>query len=214
MSTHDIQSYINHSREQGLTDLAIQESLTKVGWTPEQLQPYFTSVTQLIPPVPPATAKGSTTMWDAFQHIILFIALYVYTSSFGTLVHIFIDKWLPKVPNNYDYYMSDVYDYIIRMAAAALMVSFPIFAYLFITLNQKTLKNPALRSISSRKKLIYFTLVITFIIGIFEIGRTIFSFLGGNVSLNFLAHFALTLSIVSAIFFYYLNEVKEDRKYL
>lgn len=217
MTQNDIQTYIEASRAQGLSDQEIKQALMETGWTESQLQPYFSkSSVPLPPPAPPlgSNIKGGTTMWDAFQHVIMFISLYVYASSFGTLIHNFVDKWLEKTPSAYDYYsMSGVSDYVIRMATAALIVSFPIFAYLFVTLHKKTLENPAFRTISARKKLIYFTLVITFIIGIFEIARTIYSLLGGNTTVNFLAHFAVNLTIVGIIFGYYLNEVKEDRKH-
>lgn len=217
MTQHDIHSYIETSREQGLSDTDIKRTLLEAGWTEDQVKPLFHSApVPLPPPAPPKSGlKGGTTMWDAFQHVIMFISLYVYASSFGTLVHNFVDKWLEKTPSGYDGYgFSDFNDYIVRMATAALIVSFPIFAYLFITLHKKTIENPAFRAISARKKLIYITLVITFIIGIFEIGRTIYTLLGGNTTLNFLAHFVVNITIVGVIFGYYLNEVKEDRKHI
>lgn len=216
MTNTAVNQYISSAKENGMSDEQIKQELLATGWTSEQITPFLSSKDGLVPPPPPGntTVHSGTSMWDAFQHVLLFISLYVYASSFGSLIHTFIDKWLPNVTTSgYSDYYSGISDYVIRMSAAALIVSFPIFAYLFITLHKKTIDNPAFRTIPTRKKLIYITLVITFIIGIFEVGKTIFSLLGGNTTMNFLAHFGVNIILVAIIFLYYLNEVKEDRKH-
>ena len=217
MLNNELGNFIEESKKLGQTDQEIKESLAHAGWHEDQYLAYFGSKPGLAVPHPPSSSQGqhhTSSLWDTFQHVLMFIALYVYTVSLTSLVHLLIEKWIPSSTAYSEFVTSP--DYIsgpVRMASSALIVSFPIFAYLFLTINRKTIANPALRQLSARKKLTYFTLTIAFIIGIIQIAQTIYSFLGGNTSTNFLAHFIVNIIMVSIVFIYYLNEVKEDRKH-
>jgi len=41
--------------------------------------------------------KSSSTMWDAFEHILMFISLYVMATAIVLVLNFFIDKWFPGV---------------------------------------------------------------------------------------------------------------------
>lgn len=218
MQNNDLANFIEESKKLGHSDQEIKSALAHAGWHENQYLSYFGAKPGLTVPTPPSDGNLSKphhgSLWDTFQHVLMFIALYVYTVSLTALIHLLIEKWLPNV-TEYSEFVTNP-EYIsgpVRMASSALIVSFPIFAYLFLSINRKTFANPALRQLSARKKLTYFTLTVTFIIGIIQIAQTIYSFLGGNTSVNFLAHFLVNIVMVSIIFIYYLNEVKEDRKH-
>ena len=168
-------------------------------------------------PKPPMTYIYS--LWDSFEHILLFISLYIFVSSVALLLHLFVDTWVPGVNQsglNSLFGVSGskniLYSYVSRGYLASIIVSYPLFAYLFLTITKKTLNNPALRQLDSRKKLIYLTLVGTFIIALVNVISIVFGFLSGNVNLSFILHFLVTTGISLVIFIYYLNQVKEDRQ--
>jgi len=56
-------------------------------------------------------------------------------------------------------------------------------------------------------------LVVTFLIMISYIIYTIFSLLEGNITVNFVLHLIVTLTVAGSVFGYYLQQVREDRTY-
>jgi len=154
-------------------------------------------------------------MWDVFEHILLFISLYVFATTFTLLLHTFVNKWVPPVSTGYTnlYSIANTYSStIIRGYLSAIIVSYPLFLFLFLRITKNTLANHDLRKIRARKIMIYLTLVITFIISLINFISIVYNFLSGNVSFNFLLHFFTTFGVSSLIFLYYLNQVKEDRQ--
>lgn len=149
--------------------------------------------------------------WDTFEHILLFISLYVTAISTSLILNFLVDKWFPGV-NSGSYTSSPFALTLLRGYMAALIVSFPLFSFFFLDIAKRTYKNPTIRNLSARKKLIYATLVITFIIVLSSIISTVYNFLSGNVNINFLLHLLVSLSISGLIFSYYLFEIKGDRK--
>jgi len=169
------------------------------------------------PPLPnQSMAKpSSTTMWDAFEHILMFISLYVLATSIALTLYFFIDKWFPGVTTESYYRSSSSNDLnlnLLRGYLAALIVSFPLFAFFFLHITKRTMLNPTIRSIKSRKILIYITLVVAFIIMLYNIISTVYNLLSGNITFNFVLHLLITLSVTGIVFVYYLYQVREDRK--
>ena len=149
-------------------------------------------------------------LWDTFEHILLFISLYVFAIAFTLMLHQFIDGISPAAENrNALRYVSK---YLVRGYLASLIVSYPLFSFFFLRVKKRAQKNPDVRHLASRKRLIYFTMIVAFIIVLINITSIIYNFLSGNVTLNFLLHFAATVGVASIIFAYLLNEIKEERK--
>ena len=164
---------------------------------------------------PPSHAPGSVGMWDAFEHVLMFISMYIFASSSSMLLHTFVDTWLPDIAatsnmlyNSYSEFGST----LARGYLAAIIVSFPIFAFLFIRITKRTKLNPAVRNLQLRKSLIYLTLTATFIILIWKLINVVYTLLSGSIGINFLMHFIITVSISGLIFTYYFLQVKEDRQ--
>lgn len=147
------------------------------------------------PPTPPKVSS-STTMWDTFEHILLFISLYVLAISVALMLNSLIDIFSPAVGTSAysSLYNSSGMDasrkMLIRGYIASLIVTYPLFSFFFLNVTRRTLANPALRNIHARKSLIYLTLIITFIILIANIIHIIFTLLNGNVTANFFPAFS------------------------
>lgn len=210
MSNKELDNYITTLREKNVPDQQIKDTLVKTGWAAEQVDKALTpkeTSTETLPP-PPAPRFG---MWLAFHYIILFISLYVVALALGQTLHYIVNESIPDAldaASYSSYYMGT----IVRWYLAALLVVFPVFAFLFLLAKRQILKNPGIRNFQVRKVLIYITLVITFIIMIWKLVQTVYGFLGGEISTRFVLHFLITFVISASIFFYLLNEVREDRK--
>lgn len=210
MPNQDLEKYIATARAQNATNDQIKQQLVQSGWVEsevsEALNPQPSGAPNL--PPPPVPRFG---MWVAFQYIILFISLYISATALGGLLHTAVDRIFQDRINQYSY-GSTINSYLLNFYLAFLIVGFPIFAYLFITLKRQVIKKPAIKNITSRKVLIYITLVGTFLIMVGHLIVTLISFLSGSIALSSIFHLGVTFLIAGSIFGYLLLAVKEDRK--
>ncbi|OGK11561.1 hypothetical protein A2954_01740 [Candidatus Roizmanbacteria bacterium RIFCSPLOWO2_01_FULL_37_12] len=153
-------------------------------------------------------------LWDSFEHVLLFFSLYIMMITLSSTLHIFIDHWIPsslklqEVSN----YLMDFNLSLLRFYVAGLIITYPIFAFLFLNIVKRTRQYPEVRKLKSRKVLTYLTLFFTFLLLIFNAISIVYNFLDGNVSVNFLLHFITTGTVNGLVFVYYLHQIKEDKK--
>ncbi|MDQ3098779.1 MAG: DUF5671 domain-containing protein [bacterium] len=221
MSDEKMHAYIQNKRSQGLTDAEIKSKLLSVGWNELQVAQEFAGEDDVPRPAQVGNTpleESKTNLWDVFEHVILFISLYVFSISLGLMIHYFIDKYLPattyEMYGSYDSYQGNWQDTAVTGYASALIVSFPILYFLFRKIAIRTQKNPVLRRGKVRKILIYLTLISTFVILIYKAITTVYTLLNGNITINFLLHLIVTVGIAAVIFAYYFMEVREDRSSL
>jgi hypothetical protein len=222
MVNQEIIGYIKKSREENLTDEVIKENLEKVGWQKNDVENAFFYLNSPGIPLPPQsgapiptntpTLTTNHSMWDAFEHILLFISMYVFAMATAILMHTYVDYYFPENLFTPSSYRSSISNGIILSSLSAIIVSFPLFAFLFLRITKRTKQNPSLRNLRSRKALIYLTLIVAFLIMLGYLIATVYGFISGNISFNFLLHFGVTVLISGLIFVYYLNEIKEDRR--
>jgi hypothetical protein len=228
MPNQELVNYIQQELAKGIYKQAIINNLLLQGWQQVQIDEAFSQqpTNNIQVPMPPpsftqniADVKeikvNSTTMWDAFEHVLMFISLYVMATAIGLILNFFVDRWFPAVAigvSSSSSYYDTAQTFIINGYLASLIVSTPIFAFLFIIIQKRTMENPDIKNLNSRKILIYLTLVATFLIMLTNVIITVFNFLNGNVSLNFLLHLTVNLGISGLIFGYYAFQVKGDRE--
>jgi hypothetical protein len=221
MINQEVSDYIKKSRKNNISDGQIKSALVQNGWSEQMVNEAFGKNPIPVPvspqvPTPPSYTENKPVskngMWDAFEHIIMFISLYVLATSIVLVLQIFVDKWIPDISSysSYSYYDS-LQSMLIRGYLASLIVSFPLFSFLFIQITKRTIKNPNIRNLKSRKVFIYTTLVGTFIIMLSNIIFIVYELLNGNVSFNFVLKFAITIAVSAGIFTYYILQIKEDR---
>lgn len=210
MPNPELEKYISAAREQKVPDEKIKSQLIKSGWPQQDVLEAMTPKTASnvnLPP-PPVPQFG---MWVAFQYVILFITLYVSATALGGILHHAVDRFISDPLTRVDYGAA-VGEVFIKGYLAAIIVAYPIFAFLFVVLKKQVLERPGVRNLRIRKILIYLTMIGTFIIMIGHLITTIYSLLGGSVTMKSLAHLLVTLVVAGSIFGYLLNEVREDRK--
>lgn len=215
MLNQELIIYINQAKSQNIPDEQIKNILLQNGWAKLDIDMAFGGVNLPQAPFPPSPIKNDPAqgnMWDAFEHILLFISLYVLATSVGLMLNYFVDKWSPAITDVYNNYADQWQLTVLRGYLSAIIVSFPLFAFFFIQITKRTLNHPSIRNLKSRKTLIYLTLVGTFLIMLWNIIFIVYQLLNGNVTLNFILHFLVVVGISAIIFVYYLLQVKEDRR--
>jgi len=211
MPNIELEKYIKAAQSQGATNEVIKDQLVKSGWAETDV---INALTPTSPegninlPPPPVPHFG---MWITFQYIILYISLYMSATALGGILHHGVNQ-LFQDPLETSRYSSGFENVFLNFYIASIVVGFPIFAFLFIILKRQVEQKPAVRNIKARKILIYITLVGTFLIMIGHLIGTIIGLLGGNLTIQSFAHLGVTFFVAGSIFFYLLNEVREDRK--
>lgn len=233
MSNPDIKAYILKSREKEMSESDIRANLDAVGWDKSEIEQTFKALEKpIVPKYQPGTDSQSDVprpavgpdidpirgnMWDSFEHVLLFLSLFGVAAFTGSLLHQFIDGpgedmyYRAGGMNIIAWFVSN-YNTLLRIYVAILIVCTPLFAFLFLDITRRTLKHPDIRKLRTRKILIYFTLVITFIMGISKLIALVYNVLGGSINGVYFLHFLVTFGIAGAIFVYYLYQIREDRK--
>lgn len=218
MTNISLADYIDNARKVKLPERQIYQNLLNEGWDKKEIENELKGTSSFPSRLVVPNSLSSTPenhLWDAFEHILLFISLGILAISSALMLHAFVDKWVSSNTTQSAsslLYISSYGHTLIRGYIAAIVVSYPLFSFFFLRISKRTLNNPQIQGLKSRKVLIYLTLILTFFILIFNIISIIYSFLNGNVTLNFLSHFSVSVLISSFIFGYYLHQVKKDRK--
>lgn len=224
MITEELREYVNKQRAKNITDDVLRRVLTDNGWKLDDIDAAL-SDDDVVPQPPtekiPTPSGQSTqpqkqvshTLWDAFEHILMFISLYVLAIAIALFLHYLVNRFAPVVNNDIGTTVRSYWQLsMVRGYMAAMIVSFPLFAFFFLRITRRTKDMPSIRELLARKILIYLTLIGTFLIMLANVIQTVFNFLEGNFSVNFILHLIVTMTVSGIIFAYYLAQVKEDRK--
>lgn len=217
-----IKLYIISERQKGIIDPKIKIALLEAGWQESLIDTALDNADNVPTPQPASNNekaalhnRGVTNIgiWDAFEHLLLFVSLYLMALAITFILHYLVDKWLPGVATNgYGGAMATWQQGTLRIFLSILIISVPLFSFLFLDITKRTILNPSIRNLRERKLLIYLTLFGTFLFIFINSITAVYNLLNGNVTLNFIVRLLVTLTVNGIIFAYYLTQVKEDRK--
>lgn len=209
MPSEDLIKYISSLRANSVSDQTIKERLVGSGWPEKDVVIALAPVTMAteLPP-PPVPHFG---MWVAFEYIILFITLYLWSTCFGGILHYAVDQNIKDSIDNLSHSSASASS-VMPGYLAGIIVSFPIFAVLFLILKKQSLEKPGVKNLKTRKILIYLTLIGTFLLMLGHIIFTVWGFLLAATALKSFAHLLVTLLVAGSIFGYFFIEVWGDRK--
>lgn len=221
-----LDDYIKAARKKGHDDHQIKSDLTSAGWDARAVSAALNPTDDLpVPPPPPDQSGGApravvqSLSTRGLEYIIMFIALGVSAFAFGSLLHSSINV----LYGSNDYILGS--GGTVPVAASALIVAFPILAYLFLRLQKAEIADPLLRRDPSRRRAIQLTLIVTFLVGLIYVIRFLYSLMsdngssggeglfGGSVANsltgNFI-HLVITLAIAGGIFYYYWKDEHQN----
>ncbi len=225
MAHQALLDYIAAAREKGYSDDQIKHDLVSAGWDKKMVSAAIRPDGDLpVPPPPPETDPSSprpvvqNLSTRGLEFIIMFIALGVAAVALGSLLHSSVNTLFGSNESILGSGGS------MPFAASALVVAFPILAYLFLRLQKAELANPSLRLDASRKRAIQITLVVTFLVGLGNVIYFVYSLMSGNNNdayntfgssaanslLGNFVHLVITLAIAGGIFVYYWRDEHQD----
>jgi hypothetical protein len=230
-NNQELINYIKKTLDLNISKEEIIQKLVSNGWSPEQINTAFFAIENSIPTpnqsptIPPISPPSTTTttnnqpigsMFDTFIHILLFVSLYIGAISLGNVLYSLINHFLPPIYSNgrFGSLMSSGYvsNSMSTWYLSALIISIPLFSFVFLYINKKTKDFPALQQLKTRRFFTYLTLIITVLISIYKLITLLNSIFSGDLTVNAFSKFIVIIGISLSIFFYYFNEVGGDRQ--
>jgi len=153
---------------------------------------------------PNSDSKTHTSPKDVFLHLLMIGTLYVSVFMFCSLWYDYINLLFPDKLN---FYFRNILEGVL-IATSALMVSFPVYLGTSYLLEKDIEVAPEKREIGIRKWLVYLTLFVAAIAIIIELGRLVYNFQTGELTMNFFLKIIVTLAVASSVFKYHLWDVK------
>lgn len=225
----EMQTFVEQARQNGLHNKEIRELLVGVGWNPLDAAKavYGENLTIPLPPLPAtaapvlgqtaATAKNEpisvvqNLSTRGFEYSIMFIALLASAFSLGLILHEAVNNlFASSTVNSYDSYGNEgAYTF----AMTLLLVTFPIFAVMFLRLKKAELADPGLRKDPSRKRMSHFTQFLAFAFGVGYIVYFVYSLINGvsdagettSLAQSF-THMLITVLLAGGIFTYFWRD--------
>ncbi len=206
----DIQSFIKHAREIGISEQALVGMLTVRGWPEKEVyEALAIHYEQQVGTSIPARKGSGTAAKDAFFYLLIFSTLATWTIALGALAFTLIDRWLAdslfSTPYNQGY---DVYSAAASMAS--ILVAFPVYLLVTKMVTREERQHPEKLMSPVRKWLTYMALVIAACIFIGDLIAALTYFLRGEITSRFLAKAFVVLAISGGIFFYYYGGVRRS----
>lgn len=213
MINPNLATYIAKMRSMNVSDGVIREELVKNGWQSTEVDGALSPTTQTSPTIPPPPVPRYS-MWINFQYILLFITLWIWSIALGSIWNYAIDKHIPDtLATSLSYNYANAYSStLLQGYLAAIIVAYPFFIGLYLSLDKHVEKNPGIRNIKTRKFLMYFTIIINFLYMLSTLIVSVFGFLGATTSTRTIPHLIVNLLIPGLICLFLLQAVREDRK--
>lgn len=145
---------------------------------------------------------------DVFSHLLAIITLHIGVVSAIALLFQYVNILFPDRLDTY--YYDPTFD-TIRRSAASLVVVWPVHVLMSWIIGRDMRTYPEKRGSATRKWLIYLTLFAAAITIIIDLITLLYNFLGGELTLRFALKVLIVLLVASAVFGYYLWDIRRDR---
>jgi hypothetical protein len=204
----DIHSFVKEALERKIPKAEIKQALIMAKWQEDEVSAALDDFADVDFPIPVPRRKPYLSAREAFIYLVLFLCLYISAFSFGKLLFDFINRWVPDALQQFGY--TDISG--VRMAVSALIVAFPLYAWLTSLMAKDIRRNPEKKGSKIRKWLTYITLFITAGVIIGDLITLLFNLLGGELTLRFILKVLAVLLSAGIIFGYYLWDLRKEEK--
>jgi hypothetical protein len=189
----------------------IEQALGQAGWRANQVAntlDHFAVGVQFAIPVP--RPKPYLSAREVFIYLVLFSALYTSAYNLGSLLFHFIDKAFPDPLQSA--YLAKTSNDAIRWNISGIIVSFPLFIFIFRVVNRSLARDPAKRASRPRKWLTYLTLFVASLALMGDATVLIYNVLGGELTARFLLKVATVAIIAGGIFGFFLSDMRTEER--
>lgn len=192
-----LHAFIRHARQKGLDHGTIRRLLLAAGWKERDVAAAIAGegLEMAVP-----TPAGSSAARDTCLYLLSFTTLYITVWSVIFLLFVFLDYLYPDATDT-----ADIRGVVagVRYAIAAVLVSFPVFAFLTVFQERAVLKDPESQNLPVRRWLTYLTLFLAAAATLGNVITLLFCFLNGDLTTRFVLKAVVLLVITEIVLTYY-----------
>ena len=141
---------------------------------------------------------------DVFLHLLNILTFYLSIVSFITLYIQYIGAIFPDPLNFYYTGIANA----VRMFTSMMVIAVPVFIFTSWLLGKDLKKDPQRREYKLRKWLVYFTLFVSAVTIIVDLIKFVYSFLSGELTIQFVLKVVVVLLVALAVFGYYIWDLR------
>jgi hypothetical protein len=201
--------FVKEGLQRGLDRAQIEGALLRSGWPPDQVKRALNGFADIEFPIPVPSPVSQVSAREAFMYVVMFATLFLSAYNLGTLLFELIDRAYPD-PAVRVFPQSTLE--AIRWSLSSLIVAFPVFIYVAWLIGGAIRLEPTKRASRARRQLTYVTLFIASCVLIGDFISTIYSFLGGELTVRFVLKVLTVGLIAGSIFGYYFWDLRGDEK--
>lgn len=203
----ELELFVRESLLRGQSRDAIRQALAAAGWSEEQTRGVLDGYAEVAFPVPVPRPRASLSAKEAFQYLVLFATLYFSAYHLGSLLFDLINRAFPDpaAPTRYAFYGDSM-----RFSVAALLIAFPVFAWMARSLSIDVARHPIKRLSPVRRWLTYLTLFVAAGILIGDMTSLVYNLLGGEATPRFLCKVAVVAVIAGGVFYHYMHDLRRE----
>jgi len=205
MST-DLIDFVRRALEAKIARPEISRALELAGWPEADIRAALGAFADVPFALAVPRPRPSLSARDVFTYLVLFGALYASVWYVLTLLFTVIDRLIPDAVNAAAYpgYQSDT----IRWGIAGLVVSFPLFLWMFTIANRRLVSDPTTRNSWPRKWLTYLTLALSTCALAGDLASIVYNALGGELTLRLMFKTLSVAVVAGGAFLYFFNDVR------
>lgn len=204
----ELERFVRDALAAGVPRPQVEAALAAAGWSGPQLREAMAAYADLAFPVPVPRPRPQLSAREAFEYLLLFVTLYLTAWHLGSVLFDLVNHALPDAAD--PRYRLERMDRSMRGSIAGLVVAFPLFAWLARRIGDDVARDPVKRLSPVRRWLTYLTLFIAAAVLIGDLVALVYNVLGGETSLRFVLKVAVVAVIASAVFGYYLSDLRRD----
>ncbi len=206
----DIAAFLSAAKAKGASDEIVVALLKEHGWPEKEIYAaigrYYEQAGGVAIPSRRGVAESAK---DAFLYLLRFGTLATWTGSLASLAFTLINATFA------DRVMDSPHRYRLASVSgelAAILVAFPIYAWMVILIGRDLDRSPAKALASVRRWLCYLALLIAagFVVG--DLIAFLMYFLRGELTQRFVLKVLTVLVIAGGVFWFYFSSLKEDEE--
>ncbi|KRG44092.1 hypothetical protein ARC78_05915 [Stenotrophomonas pictorum JCM 9942] len=204
----ELESFVRDALIRGHTRQQVSQALLAAGWSSEQARGALDSWAEVDIPLPVPRPRASLSAREAFVYLLLFSTLYFFAWNLGSLLFKLIEHALPD-PADAQWQVLRLGP-AIRWSVSALVISFPVFAFLSQRISRDVTRHPIKRLSPVRCWLTYLTLFIAATVLIGDLTTLVYNVLGGELSLRFGLKVLVVGVLAGTVFGWYLWDLRRE----
>ena len=211
IAADNLTRFFADAKAQGMSDDVAIALLRRNGWSERRVYAALASSYRTLGITIPTRGGQTENARSAFYYLLNFLTLGLWTVALGQIFYSLIARRLPErlaLPYQSAGPLRDA----IAWQLATVIVSFPLFAFVHVSLERQLTAQPELYDSGVRKWLTYVALVIAASVLLCDAIWFLYSLISGGLTLRFVLDSVVLLVLAGGVFAYYLTTIDGPQK--